>query len=347
MLNFVTLFNANYLSRGLVLYHSLLKNCENFHLYVVAFDDATYNYFQKNPLAHLTAIALSQFEDDKLKAIKHTRSAAEYCWTSTPSTILYCITKFNLPDCTYIDADMCFYANPKVLIDEMGNNSVLITEHRYTKRYNQSLTSGKYCVQFVTFKNTEDGLIALNWWREACIDWCYNRFEDGKFGDQKYLDKWPIQFKGVHELQHLGGGIAPWNVQQYHFTQNNSKLKGTELLSNKQFEVVFFHFHSLKFFENDIVLLCDTGYDLNKNVISIFYSNYIKDILLQNEQVIKTTPNLNANGIFGPANYLPMSLATVKQYYLENIRSSKKNSFGTKLFKQIKNHYYFYLSNFK
>jgi len=92
MLNFVTLFNSFYLSRGLALYQSLLKQCPDFHLYVVAFDDATFNYFKNHPKTHLTVISLQQFEDDELKAVKPTRSMGEYCWTSTPSTILYCIT---------------------------------------------------------------------------------------------------------------------------------------------------------------------------------------------------------------------------------------------------------------
>jgi hypothetical protein len=346
MLNFVTLFNSGYLTRGLVLYQSLEKQCANFHLYIVAFDAATFDYFTTNPQEHLTVISLEQFEDDELKRVKSTRSVAEYCWTCTASTILYCITNFKLSNCTYIDADMRFYSDPKVLVDEMGNDSVLITEHRYTAKYDQSITSGKYCVQFVTFKNTVDGMTVLNWWRNACIDWCYNRVEDGKFGDQKYLDSWTTKFKGVHELKHLGGGIAPWNVQQYNFNKKNNKIIGTEISSGKTFEAVFFHYHSLKFFENEIVLLSDTMYDLTANVIDTFYKEYVKEINSQYKIVKRAAPAINANGVFGPAKYLPMSFSTLKKYYLENFRSSKKNVFGLKVLQQIKNHYYFYLNSF-
>lgn len=346
MLNFVTLFNSGYLTRGLVLYQSLEKQCANFHLYIVAFDTATFDYFKNNPQKHLTVISLEQFEDDELKRVKPTRSVAEYCWTCTASTILYCITNFKLSNCTYIDADMRFYSDPKVLVDEMGDNSVMITDHRYTSKYDQSQTSGKYCVQFVTFKNTDDGMTVLKWWRNACIDWCYNRVEDGKFGDQKYLDEWTKRFKGVHELKHLGGGIAPWNVQQYNFTSQNGKIIGAEISTNKTFEAVFFHYHSLKFFENEIVHLADAAYDLNENVISTFYKDYVKAIIAQYNIARKVAPQINANGVFGPASYLPMSFKTLKKYYGENFKSSKRNVFGLKVLQQIKNHYYFYLNSF-
>lgn len=346
MLNFVTLFNSFYLSRGLALYQSLLKQCPDFHLYVVAFDDATFNYFKNHPKTHLTVISLQQFEDDELKAVKPTRSMGEYCWTSTPSTILYCITKYNLNNCTYIDADMYFYSNPKVLVDEMGSDSVLIIDHRYSPQYDQSATSGRYCVQFMTFKNTTEGMTVLKWWRNACIEWCYNRVEDGKFGDQKYLDDWTKRFKGVHELKHLGGGIAPWNVQQYTFATQNGKVIGTEIATGKTFEAVFFHYHSLKFYKHDIILLADIYYNISKNVMDIFFKGYVKALIDQSKIVLKTDPEINANGATNTAEYLPMSLATLKQYYFENLRSSKRNIFGTKLSQQIKNHYYFYLSDF-
>ena len=347
MLNFVTLFNSNYLSRGLVLYQSLKLHCQKFHLYIIAFGDSTYHYLKANPDNNFTVISLTEFEDEKLLAIKGSRTAGEYCWTSTPSSIYYCIKKFNLTNCTYVDADICFYSNPDVLINEMGDSSVLITNHHYTKLYDQSSTSGKYCVQFVTFKNTEQGITVLNWWREACIDWCFNRLEDGKFGDQKYLDNWLEMFNGVHELIHRGGGIAPWNAQQYTFKNNNHEISCHEIATGKKFAAVFFHFHSLKFHQDNIVQFSDSKYELSKEVKNIFYHKYVSDVIIQSDKIKKTAPEINCNGIVSKSEYMPLSFFTLKKLYLENIRSSRKNIFGKNLLNRINHHYYFNLEKFK
>jgi hypothetical protein len=187
--------------------------------------------------------------------------------------ILYCLKKFNLEACTYIDADMIFYSNPSVLLDEMGNDSILLTEHRYTAEYDQP--NGIYCVQFVCFKNDERGLRALNWWRERCLEWCYARLEDGKFGDQKYLDDWLDRFEGVHVLEHLGGGVAPWNVQQYSIPDERP-FRITETASGRSYPLVFFHFHGLKFYTNNVVSCSGSLYELDKDVKGKLYFPYIK-----------------------------------------------------------------------
>ncbi|MBQ8065413.1 MAG: glycosyl transferase [Prevotella sp.] len=277
MINFCTLFDSNYAAKGLAMYYSLAKHCPAFHLYVFAFDDKLVAVLEKLRLEHLTVVTLKEFENEQLLAVKPTRSAGEYCWTCASSTILYCLQHYDIASCTYIDADLFFFADPAVLLEEMGDDDVLITSHRYTPRYDQSATSGKYCVQFMTFKNTPNGLRILNWWVNACLEWCYNRYEDGKFGDQKYLDDWTERFTGVHELKHLGGGVAPWNMEQYTFRQERGAFIGTELSSGTVFPLVFFHFHNLPCYKKGIFreFNMSRDYSLPSNVRTTIYKAYL------------------------------------------------------------------------
>ena len=173
---------------------------------------------------------------------------------------------YDVSEVTYLDSDIFFFASPNLLLDEFHKSGmdVLITEHRYTKEYDQTATSGKYCVQFMTFKNNAKGLNVLNWWCDRCEEWCYARFEDGKFGDQKYLDDWTERFDCVHVLQHLGGGVAPWNVQQYDVTLEPC-VNGIP--------VVFYHFHALRWLSCNQFDL--STYRLHDNVLQHLYYPYI------------------------------------------------------------------------
>lgn len=277
MYHFCTLFDSFYLTRGVAMYQSLEKTGIDFHLYIFAFDDASFKILNQLNFKHATIISLKEFENEKLLEVKPGRTKAEYCWTCTSSTILYVIENFNVPSCTYLDADLFFYSSPSVLIEEMGDKSVLITEHRFTPKYDRSEIAGIYCVQFVTFKNNPEGLKVLKWWVNACLEWCYSRYEDGKFGDQKYLDDWTTRFEGVHVLKHLGGGLAPWNIQQYRYLkrdQNNIMMM--EIKSEKKFQAIFYHFHYVRFYSNDFV---DFGwFKLENNIITNFYIPYIKSL---------------------------------------------------------------------
>jgi hypothetical protein len=257
------------------MYESMLKRNPNFHLYIFPFDDLSEEILRKLSLEKITIVALREFEDETLLSVKPTRSKGEYCWTCTPAIIYFCIKHFGLSHCTYIDADLYFFSNPNVLVDEMGTSSILITEHRYTKRYDKSRRSGIYCVQFVTFKNDQEGILALTWWKDRCLEWCFARVEDGKFGDQKYLDDWPTRFKKVHVLKNLGGGVAPWNVQQYNITVRDNIVVGD--MSGQVFKIIFYHFHDVKLYRNNKV---DLGiYKLDQNVLLFIYKEYINEFL--------------------------------------------------------------------
>lgn len=294
MLNFCTLFDSNYLVKGLCMYESLKQTCSDFHLFIFAFDDKAYSILKNLKLASVSVISLAEFEDEELLNVKDSRSKGEYCWTSTSSTILFCIQQYHLSHCTYIDADLFFYDDPKVLVDEMGSNDVLITSHRYTPEYDQAATSGKYCVQFMTFRNTENGINVLKWWRNACLSWCYARVEDGKFGDQKYLDDWTTRFNGIHELNHLGGGVAPWNMQQYSFQKRGNHIIGQEINSKHAFNLVFFHFHAI--LSNKIGLINEfyfEGYRLNSSTKKLLYLPYISRLKQQYRSLKKSEKNFD------------------------------------------------------
>ena len=119
----------------------------------------------------------------------------------------------------------------------MHGKSILLIEHRYTKsQMSLEKYSGRFNVQFITFSNNHDGKKALLWWKKRCIEWCFHRYEDGKMGDQLYLHDWPTRFKGVHILQNIGAGVAPWNVQQYKIVKN-------DVISIDSTPLVFYHFH--------------------------------------------------------------------------------------------------------
>ena len=281
MYNFCTLFDSFYLSRGLVMYESLKKNLDNFHLYIFAFDDLCYNILDKLKPDNTTIISLKKFENEELLKVKNDRTKAEYCWTSTPWTIKHVFEKYKVQECTYIDADLMFYNNPVILLNEMkSDSSTLITEHRYSKleKIYEEKRAGKFCVQFIAFNTSLESKKILNNWANQCIEWCYNRYEEGKFGDQKYLDEWPHKYKGIHILENEGGGVAPWNVKKYKFIETTDgeislKKKG----SKDVFKLVFFHFQSLRL-KDDIT--ADMGWHyINRKLRKIIYSAYINNLI--------------------------------------------------------------------
>jgi len=280
MENFCTLFDSNYLSRGLLLHESLNRNISRFHLFIFAFDQLTCDILKSLLLESVTVISLEEFENEKLLEAKKTRSRAEYCWTCTSSTIDYVLEIYKVQACTYLDADLFFYGSPEVLLGELQNGkNILITEHRFSSfaKLFEQRRAGRFCVQFITFADIADSRKILDIWKNQCIDWCYARYEDGKFGDQKYLENWPEQYENVHVLEHEGGGIAPWNARQFHYVLTDDKLYGIRWASGERFEVVFFHFHFVRLLKSGFA---DLGWNrLSKEVKILFYKPYIRRMI--------------------------------------------------------------------
>ena len=279
--SFCTLFDSFYLSRGLALYRSLEEQCEDFELYILAFDQQAFDILNDLNLAKAIVISLAQVENTELLSVRSGRTRAEYCWTHTPQIIDYVFLNYNVSMCTYLDADIYFFNSPDDLLEEIeyeDSRDVLLTAHNYHPEYDQTHVSGKYCVQFVTFKNNENGRAILTWWKESCIDWCFSRLEDGKFGDQKYLESFEIYYENVHETKQLGAGLAPWNIKR--FKIEFGQVREDESL----YKILFYHYQALKVSCDYEVLA--TSLTVGEAAINDFYIPYVREIKNVNEMLM-------------------------------------------------------------
>lgn len=282
---FCTLFDSNYLDKGLVLYKSMKKRISHFKLYIFAFDDTCYKVLKDLALENVIVIPVTEILDEQLDNIRKERSRSEFCWTCTPIVIEHVLLNYGEQICTYIDADCYFFSNPKPLIQEIlkDNCSVGIVEHHFDRNSDylwELINDGKYCVQFNTFVNDDRGLRVLSDWKKECMEWCYYRYEEGKLGDQKYLDKWKWRYEGVHEQQYLGGSVAPWNLHLYRYQGKKSGSIWLKDIDNQEFELIFYHFEGIRYLQKDKVFLnlFNAETEDTDQKINTIYGEYFREI---------------------------------------------------------------------
>jgi hypothetical protein len=244
--HYCTYFDKNYLVKAIALMESLNTHEKRpFVLYAVCLDEISRIVVEKIRLPNVVPIPLHKIElrDPALAKARGDRSLMEYYWTLTPS-VMYWLFNNNpdIPSLTYIDADMYFFSSPDPVFEEFEGYSVVIHEHRFPEEFKFLEIHGRYNVGLLCFRRDSAGLKVLSWWRDRCLEWCYARLEDGKFGDQLYLDSWPQEFAGVKVLEHIGAGVAPWNHSQYSFEKDQ---KCGVLVDGMP--LIFYHFHSFTF----------------------------------------------------------------------------------------------------
>ena len=277
MMHFCTYFDSNYLHRGIALYRSMEGTGEPFTLWILCFDDTTYEILTALKLSHAKLIRQHDFEagDTELLVAKENRSRVEYYWTCTPSLVLY-ILKFqsDVRVITYVDADIYFFSSPVMIPEILGQGSILIVPHDYSPQFVSHEGAGKYNVGVVTFRADTNGLRCLRWWRDRCIEWCYWRHEDGKIGDQAYLNDWPERFEGVVASCNIGLNAAPWNVSKYELT-----LDGQGKVRIADRPLVCYHFHACRFCTSSLVFLIGWDVTLSPICLSSVYLPYLNRLL--------------------------------------------------------------------
>jgi len=241
---YCTYFDHNYLPRGLALYQSLQRHAAGAELWVLCLSEACHGALQQLALPHLVPVRLADFEaaNPDVAATRPSRSQIEYYFTCSPAWLLFVLeSNADAEWATYLDSDLFFFASPDPIYQEMKDAAFGIIPHRFARGLEDQRRFGIYNVGWVSVRKRDDGIAALRWWRERCIEWCYDRVEGDRFADQRYLDRMPETFSGVHVISHLGANLAPWNIADCRLEWNDARVE-----IEQRYPLLFFHFYGVK-----------------------------------------------------------------------------------------------------
>jgi hypothetical protein len=236
---YCTYFDHNYLSRATLMIESL-RRYDQSRIYVLALSDVCETVLRDLALPNVEVIPLAKLEAayPELGPLKQSRSTIEYYFTLSPFLPHYLFAQTDAERITYIDGDIYFFSSPRPVIDTFGDAAVAVTPHRFSFEYRNHLIYGRFNVAWITYRRCEEGLDCVNSYKAECTAWCYDRVEDGKFGDQKYLDAWPERYPTLKIIEHKGFNLAIWNVHNYMIRVRN------KIVVIDDDPLVFYHFAS-------------------------------------------------------------------------------------------------------
>ena len=249
--DFCTILNLPFLLRGIALHRSLARVTPEFSMHVACMDEESEHLLKRLDLPGLTTISereLWQY-DPTLAELSTSRPVADYCKSVKPALCLYLLERGS-DLITFLDADLMFFSDPEPMFTELGQDSILLMPMRRGPRLREEKDEkfGRYNSGTISFRNDETGLSALGWWREKCLE---GRPDDNPLMDQPFIKDWPERFPGVHAVENLGCGLAPWNAFQYRLEPGDGG--GAPLVNGVP--VVFYHyfgftaFHSVNAFQ--------------------------------------------------------------------------------------------------
>jgi hypothetical protein len=273
---FCTLFDSRYATRGLV----MLESLETYRrggdeVIILAMDAVARTMVEAVNHGRWQVVDVANLADVDLLAAQKTRPMREFCWTCTPALAAWLVnTSADADIVVYLDADLMFFSDPRLLLAELDNDGVvLIHEHRYSPdRTAWAASSGRFNVGFVAFRVVPQARQCVERWRAQTLERCELDPEQGLCGDQGYLNEWPSLYPNLRIMRHLGGGVAPWNVSQYRVGRsgNAPTVEGQP--------VVFFHYHALqKLFDRRFGFVAANpavGYQFPRATLDVIFRPY-------------------------------------------------------------------------
>jgi hypothetical protein len=243
MHHYCTLFDSNYLSRGLALHRSLRRHARDFTLHVLCLDTATRQALASLALPSVELITLEALQDwdPDLRAVRASRTPAEFYFTCKPYLLRYLLARArDLDRLSYLDSDLYFFSDAAQVERECAGSSIALSPHRFGPRSAHRRKYGEFNAGWVSVDGSAEANRFVEWWRDRCLEWCSMLVEDSRFADQKYLDRVPVLFAGTYILSHPGMNLGPWNIVPGGIA---CPASGTTVGRRP---LVFFHFHNVR-----------------------------------------------------------------------------------------------------
>lgn len=305
--NYCTIFSKDSLYKGLILYNSLKEHDESFRLFIICMQQEVKGIVDRMKLKNAITIDMRDIErvDLGFAAIKGTRNEKEYAWTAKSPIVLYLFGHFDYLDhMIYLDADIEFYSNPEPLFEEFNNYSIMVTRERFYIQDNEDWHRqyGIYnggCMAFKKDKNAMECLLSL---REQCINWCYNRVENGLYGDQKYTVGWTERFRKVGVVKNMGINATAWYAHASVLYEKNGSMYINDT------PIVFYHYNGFIFYNKNEYDLC-IFINLPKKLTDLIYVPYLKKL----QEAIGKVDKMD--GSFYPKTVVSRESQFVKNYY--------------------------------
>ncbi|TYQ16887.1 UNVERIFIED_CONTAM: hypothetical protein Cloal_3463 [Acetivibrio alkalicellulosi] len=297
--HFTTVVSKDHLYKFIAMYASLSIYCDNFKLYVLCASEIVYEMLEVIGLEHVKLIRLKEIENEKLLKAKKDRIFHAYCWTLKPCFLYYVMINYSKARYfAHLDADLCFFDSPGKIFSENKNASLFLTHHRNSKKFTHFYDiSGIYNTGFVGCKNDDIAKEAVRQWKNKCIEYCPIKEDTVKkvFGDQRYVEDWPIDFPGVHIVETVGANTALWNVTDYKVTLFNEKV-----FINKD-SLIFYHFSGLAIVNSTVYNICLYYHIDDENIVNYIYVPYLKMLKNSIDEIKRYFPDFN-EGFFKRKN---------------------------------------------
>jgi hypothetical protein len=239
-------------------------------------DFICYKALLKMNLPNVFLISIQDFEkgDEALRIAKTNRTTVEYYFTCTPSLPLYIFNHFKgINSLTYLDSDFFFFSDPEPVMKIIGEHPIAITAHRFPPALcNLEKQYGVYNVGWLTFKRDEQAISCLQRWREQCLEWCFDRLEEGRFADQMYLNEWPTLYPDTLVISHKGVNLAPCNIGNYQIS-----IKDNQIVIDGD-QLICYHYFGLKDYRGFLYYLSLRQYGAppTRTILEQIYEPYLQ-----------------------------------------------------------------------